>query len=157
MPPFAFITSTKRSAKPNTTCSGGFAAPSVAAYMPQTVPERPATAAPPQNPYFSSSRTRTPALAAVNAAATPAAPPPTTSTSVSRVRCPRWSLASAIFYSNSYSDILQKLDSGCQQWGITTQNKPLLADSLLLLPLARKFTTGDMLLRYCAADRCRSK
>ena len=42
----------KRSAKPNTTCSGGFAAPSVAAYKPQTVPERPATAAPPQKSVF---------------------------------------------------------------------------------------------------------
>src|SRR6476661_1232610 len=129
MPPLAFITSTNRPAKPNTTCSGGFAAPSVAAYRPQTVPDSPATAAPPQKPYFSSSSTRAPAFAAVNAAATPAAPPPTTSTSVSRVSCARRSLFSAIGFL-LFCNILEIFPDRCQQGheGATLHGEPTRLD-----------------------------
>src|SRR5579864_8171611 len=130
MPPLSFITPMKRSAKPNTTCSGGFAAPSVAAYRPQTVPDKPATAAPPQKPYFSSSSTRAPAFAAVNAAATPAAPPPTTSTSVSRVNCARRSLFSAIGFL-LLCNILEIFPDRCQQGhdSATLYGKPTRRDS----------------------------
>src|SRR5215469_978259 len=98
MPPLSFITRMRRSAKPNTTCSGGFAAPSVAANRPQTVPESPATAAPPQKPYFSNKRTRTPAFAAVQAAARPAAPPPTTRTSALKFCLGRSSLTRGMLH-----------------------------------------------------------
>src|SRR5580692_1129497 len=58
----------------------------------------PATAAPPQKPYFSRSKTRAPALAAVQAAARPAAPPPTTRTSVLKFCLGRLSLTRAISF-----------------------------------------------------------
>ena len=50
MPPRASMSPRNFSVKPKTTCSGRLSRRSEARYMPQMVPERPATAAPPQKP-----------------------------------------------------------------------------------------------------------